>query len=367
MTHSPPRLRSVRCAARRARSGRGVEPTRADVRSGEQARPRAKAPGQATTCPEPALAGLHHDEMRNALLRLDQALYGHEQCCETLNAALICGLAPDERDIASDAHRWCRFGQWLHGPGSAGVEAHPATAAIRAEHERMHRSAAAMLLAAGNRAPVSLADCESFGAALRRMRLAVMRLRRELEDAVHGLDPLTGVASRVGMLAKLREQQAFVQRTGRRCCIAMMDLDRFKAINDAHGHLVGDKVLVTVACQASMRLRPYDRIFRYGGEEFLICLPSTDLSVGLGVVERIRGELAAIAHEAEGKPGFQVTVSFGLALLDPEIPVERSIARADEALYAAKRLGRNRTVAWDATMASPSPGTPGAAPTAAPA
>jgi diguanylate cyclase len=144
-----------------------------------------------------------------------------------------------------------------------------------------------------------------------------------------------------------------VKRNARPCAIAMMDLDRFKSINDTYGHSVGDRVLTGSARYVMTHLRPYDKIFRYGGEEFLICLPDTDLQTGLDLIDRLRSELAALLHEVDGRPPLHATVSFGLAALDPDIRVEAAIDRADKALYAAKAAGRNRALAWAPSMGEP--------------
>jgi diguanylate cyclase (GGDEF)-like protein len=134
----------------------------------------------------------------------------------------------------------------------------------------------------------------------------------------------------------------------------MMDIDHFKNVNDTYGHAMGDRVLGTLLRQVKSELRPYDLLFRYGGEEFLICMPSTDLKNGSDAIDRLRQSLAAVIFEgrAEGgaAPSFHVTVSFGLALLAPDVSVETSIERADKALYAAKAAGRNRAGVWDASM-----------------
>jgi diguanylate cyclase len=301
------------------------------------------------------ISELPQDDMRKALGELDQALYNHEQWCESLYATLICRLVPDERDTDSEAHKKCRFGQWLNGPSVARLRQYPGFVEIGAEHERMHRSAAHLLAADGDRRPITTADYDRFLTSLKRMRLEVLTLKRELEDALYNLDPLTGTLNRIGMLTKLREEQQLVRRNVHRCCIAMMDLDRFKEVNDSYGHLVGDKVLVAVARYTCAHLRPYDRVFRYGGEEFLLCMPDADLGAGLGILDRIRSELATIQHEANGKPSFTITVSFGLTVLDGDAPVEQSIERADRALYAAKTSGRNQIVVWTASAASPPP------------
>jgi len=289
---------------------------------------------------------MSYEEMRAAAVEINQALYNHEQWAEALYATLTCRLAPDERDIDEQSHRKCRFGQWLYGPGAARLKTHPGFVEIIAEHERMHRFAAVLLSANRDNIPISTDDYEQFGNALKRMKLELMTLKRELEDSIYNLDPLTGAANRISMLTKLREQQELVKRKVLHCSIAMMDLDRFKEVNDTYGHRFGDKVLSTVAHHTSTYLRPYDKIFRYGGEEFLICLPDSDLKTAYGIVERLQKELASLPHEAEERGAIRVTVSFGITLLASDVSVEQSIDRADKALYLAKSSGRNCTAIW---------------------
>ena len=137
----------------------------------------------------------------------------------------------------------------------------------------------------------------------------------------------------------------------------MMDLDLFKSVNDKYGHLAGDKVLIGFAHYIMAHLRPYDKLFRYGGEEFLICLADTDLETGRVIMDRLRDELASLPQNGNEKGPFNVTVSFGLSALDPNLSVEQSIDRADKALYAAKTKGRNCIVSWDASMENCPPGT----------
>ena len=270
-----------------------------------------------------AIPNMSGEQMRATLKELEQAAYNHDQWAEMLQSTLICRLPPDQRDISGDAHRMCRFGQWYYRSGVVAHEPHPGFVEIGIEHERMHQYAASLLRSSADGVPISITDYERFVSALKRMRLEVATVQRELEDALYKLDPLTGTPSRVGMLTKLREQQDLVKRKVHACAVAMMDLDLFKTINDKYGHAVGDKVLVGFARYIMAHLRPYDKVFRYGGEEFLICLPDTDLQTGLDIINRLRDELASLPFEADGKEIFHVTVSFGLTLLDPDIPVEQ--------------------------------------------
>ncbi len=289
------------------------------------------------------------EELQAALQQLEQAIYNHEQWHKELNRTLICRLPHDRRDVAADAHRQCRFGQWYYNFAPSKLHDNAAFAAMEIEHERMHRLAARLLDTSETKKVNLPHDYDEFSNALDRLRLQIYTLKREIEDVLYNRDPLTGVESRVGMLTKLREQLELVKRRIQHCCIAIMDLDDFKAVNDTHGHFAGDRVLATYARFVMEHVRTYDKVFRYGGEEFLICLPGTDLKTGYTLFERLREGLAATAVDHGGK-AILVTVSFGVTLLDPDTSVEEAIGRADRAMYAAKAAGRNCSRIWDPSM-----------------
>jgi diguanylate cyclase len=299
---------------------------------------------------EMAIRILSDEQMREGVKVLEQAVYNHEQWAETLFGTLICRLPPDERDMSVDAHCKCRFGQWYYTAGKILLEGHPGFVEIGLEHQRMHQFAASLLRSTVDGVPISISDYERFVSTMKLLRLEITTIRRELEDSLFNLDPLTGTPSRSGMLTKLRAERELVKRNVSTCVVVMMDLDDFKGVNDKYGHGVGDKVLVSSARYVMTHLRPYDKVFRYGGEEFLICLPGADLQSGHDIIDRLREELRSLPHDANGKGTFHTTVSFGLTLLDPDLPVELSIDRADKALYVAKTTGRNRAITWDASM-----------------
>ena len=97
---------------------------------------------------------------------------------------------------------------------------------------------------------------------------------------------------------------------------------------------------------ARAHLRPYDKLFRYGGEKFLICMLTADTTISLAKIERLRSEIAALSHTAEYGESFSTTVSNGIAPLTTDCSVEAVIKRANEALYAAKASGRNFSIVW---------------------
>jgi len=290
------------------------------------------------------------DDLQTALKELDQAIYNHDQWYKELSRVLICRLPFDQRDVAADAHRQCRFGQWYYGSAISHLHEQPAFAAVATEHERMHQMAARLLEASAHAPAILPRDYDSFANTLDRLRLQLQTLRHEIEDSLYNRDTLTGAESRVGMISRLGEQLELVRRRVQQCCIAVMDLDHFKAVNDTFGHLVGDQVLATTVRHIKEHLRPYDRVFRYGGEEFLIVLAGLDLQTGQGIVERMRAGLSAIPlMSAAGQP-VSTTASFGLTLLDPDVTIEQSMDRADQAMYAAKASGRNCARVWDPSM-----------------
>jgi len=293
---------------------------------------------------------LPREQLRGARTQIEQALHNHEQWCEELYATLICRLPPDERDVQCDPHRHCRFGQWYYALDASVLAQQSGFQEVEIEHKRMHEFAAALLRTSADGGDSLLSDYERFVAAMNSMRLEMIALKQQLEGELSNCDPLTGLSNRVGMLAILREQHAMATRGVHNCCVAMLDLDHFKNINDSYGHPVGDNVLMTAAQCAREQLRPYDRLFRYGGEEFLLCMPNTDVITGREICDRIRESVTAYCHVPADEELFRATMSIGLAALDPAVSVEESLDRADKALYAAKAGGRNCTVVWSSSL-----------------
>ncbi|MDR5652021.1 diguanylate cyclase domain-containing protein [Ruixingdingia sedimenti] len=171
-----------------------------------------------------------------------------------------------------------------------------------------------------------------------RQRAAVSRgLRLAL------IDPLTGLYNRRHALPELARITARAQAAGRHCAVMVIDIDRFKAVNDRHGHAAGDAVLAEVARRLAVRTRPGDLLARMGGEEFLFALPETTAEKAHRVAERLCRAIAAEPVALpDGAGALAVTVSIGLALSGGEEPPAALLVRADRALLAAKAEGRNQ-------------------------
>jgi len=181
-------------------------------------------------------------------------------------------------------------------------------------------------------------------------------LREDLASAQREAmtDSLTGVANRKHFDLALRRALAHATRAGEPVSLLLGDIDHFKDFNDSYGHQVGDRVLRTVAQIFLRCVKGRDLVARYGGEEFVVILPQTDLTGATTVAEQIRRFTAAsrVRLKASGRSLGVITLSLGCAQFDPGESPTRLIRRADEALYAAKRAGRNRVASV------PAPGMP---------
>ncbi|MGJ0514870.1 MAG: diguanylate cyclase [Methylomicrobium sp.] len=301
------------------------------------------------------LYGVARDDLQEMIAQLEQALFHHQQWHAALIRALICKLPADQHDFTPESHHECRFGQWYYGKVPEKLRNLPGFIALGNEHKRMHQLAAKLLLEAKAGGTVIPFDYDNFSNALDRMRLEISALEFELENVLYNHDPLTGAINRFGILPALREQQDLIKREVLSCCIAMVDLDNFKNINDLYGHIVGDHVLTATVRYFIKHLRPYDKIFRYGGEEFLLLMQHTELASCYDMMERLRNGLASISIDIDKKElPIHITASFGVVLLDHDTPVETSIDRADKAMYAAKAAGRNCIRIWDTAISSSS-------------
>jgi diguanylate cyclase (GGDEF)-like protein len=167
--------------------------------------------------------------------------------------------------------------------------------------------------------------------------------QRQLRNRLHALadhDSLTGLLNRRGMEKRLEELAGFLERHKVPVVLALLDIDHFKKVNDAHGHDVGDAVLRELARELTRVFRNSDYIARWGGEEFLVALTNAHLEEGTAVLERLRSEIAN--SSAFSVPS--ITLSMGAALWHAEIDLVSALKQADQALYGAKHQGRNTLV-----------------------
>lgn len=200
--------------------------------------------------------------------------------------------------------------------------------------------------------PTRISD-ESRDIALEAARLTSCALSRaqvlEKALAMASSDELTGLINRRGYYQRFEAELERARRHQTPLCVALIDVDHFKILNDSHGHLSGDLVLKTLSDLFSQNLRKSDVICRFGGEEFAILLPDTSLKTAADLLERVRSNTENMQFQSINQEALHVTISIGLAAVDSKpkaslhcSEISEALAHADEQLYAAKNGGRNR-------------------------
>lgn len=173
---------------------------------------------------------------------------------------------------------------------------------------------------------------------------------REIQE-IMTTDRLTSLYNRNYLFTMLEDEFARSARREYLFSLMMIDIDDIKSINDTFGHSSGDKMLFRFGTLLKESLRKFDRAFRYGGEEFVVVLPDTELTVASLVAERVQSafekEIFAFAVAGEDKPtGVSRTISIGVAILSPQTTAEILLTQADEAMYVAKNQGKNRVLKY---------------------
>lgn len=210
----------------------------------------------------------------------------------------------------------------------------------------MHELAHNILIKSDERIDISGSEYRNFTTHAIDFKLHVRNLQYELMSQICVIDHLTGAWNRYAMYSKLHQEKERLMRAGHPTTLCMMDIDHFKSVNDNHGHAVGDQVLKSVIdfCQSS--LRTYDSIYRYGGEEFLFCLPDAEVDETRIVIERLCADLAKLPITLPDGENLSITASFGVASLSKMSSVEETIQEADHALLCAKSKGRDQVCCW---------------------
>ena len=170
------------------------------------------------------------------------------------------------------------------------------------------------------------------------------RLLNERKMAM--LDPLTGVHNRMAYDERIVDELERFERYKTPFVLSVWDLDRFKRINDDYGHQAGDRVLQALAEILGNSVRRVDFVARYGGEEFIVIIPNTSIAGAMNLAEKIRRQVEKMRFHHNGRQ-VDVTISCGLAEARSGDSVENLFKRADDALYQAKKSGRNRCIAAD--------------------
>tara|TARA_E500000318_G_C3543132_1_gene205485 strand:+ start:451 stop:1308 length:858 start_codon:yes stop_codon:yes gene_type:complete len=281
---------------------------------------------------------------------LEAAVEETRQWLALFHRALVCRLRPDPEVVTEDAHRMSQFGRWYSTNRDDDIFSQPAFAMLVDMHQGLYAHAAILAVRGWKDDGLPTEEYDALLHKIDSFNEQAGRMARAFRAALSDLDPLTGTNTRSTMERELTREQQRMRRSGRPCSIAIADIDKFKSVNDTYGHQAGDRVLARVTRIIEDTLRPYDSIYRFGGEEFLICLPDSGPEDARRVLDRVRNMISETPIPIDTGDPLSVTVSFGVTQLVPRRSLKDIMERADRALYEAKNGGRNQVVVWTAEL-----------------
>lgn len=270
--------------------------------------------------------------------------------------SIVCKKPMDRRFAQESGAMASGFEEWLEthreqdAPFQSKLLAQPAFDDLARMNTRIFSLSASLAGAVARGGEIKTAQYDALINQVNQFNDLLQVMRSAFQKAVAEIDPLTGLHNRTVMVEELEREYQRDARTSAEWCLALSDIDFFKKVNDTYGHAAGDIVLASTAGRFLSCLRPYDTIYRYGGEEFLISLPNANLGTANSVLERLRVSLEVSPIGLDNGQDIPVTASFGLVRVDFNSPLKVSIERADVALYASKQNGRNRITTWSSDL-----------------
>ena len=277
---------------------------------------------------------------------IDGTIEEHAEWLKKWHRAIICQAPLDNELLADDPHLQSRFGRWFLANIDKGFLDRAAFGELGKLHETMHYKARDLALLTANGQTIDAGDYDGFIELVTNFNQTIRRVRQGLRQAATESDPVTGLSNREAMINELENERLHAERTKTECCLILVGIDGFRDLLEAHGAVSGDQVLFAAASRLLTKLRPYDRVYRYGGDEFLVCLRSTKEDLALVAAERLHNAFQEQPVVLADGASIPVTAAFGVSMLDTDVPVHESIERVDDARIAAKRAGRNRCVMW---------------------
>mgnify|MGYP001557027981 CR=1 FL=1 len=284
------------------------------------------------------------NEIDQIIQMIELGLEEHAKWMKLWNSRAVCQLPFPQDYFNGTSHLQCDFARWFEGCKQENWLHQIDYESITTVHKNMHEEASKLADSISKGIPVEEENYLKFVNLDWSFTHQLMKLKDKISRLQISYDPLTGIFNRQAMMPILMQEKAYVERDGKQCTLAMADLDFFKQVNDTYGHATGDVVLKNVAGFLRSNLRPYDALFRYGGEEFLVCLPNTDADTGSKLLDRLRLEIEKLPIAVDQEDFVNITVSMGITQMLSNTAIEKSIVMADEALYEAKNRGRNCVV-----------------------
>lgn len=295
-----------------------------------------------------------HLEYESMIRALDAAINAHLAWGRQVLRSALTHTVPGADVLDPAAHEVCQLGQWLrsHAGMLQGINAHKAKA-LEAAHHRMHDAIRAIMEQAQTGQAVPAAQMDAFEQAQDELMRLLTTLKGRLVTEAIRHDPLTGLPLRHGLEHDFSDFQKACRRNQAFFYLAMVDADHFKAVNDRLGHQVGDQALRHLARTLRKNMRDNEPIYRFGGEEFVVLLQTHSTEDARRAAQRLVEAVRAALMPLEQKEPLGLSVTIGLTQVQDEDELSSALQRADQAMYAGKKAGRNRFMLLDAPAQPP--------------
>lgn len=274
-------------------------------------------------------------ELESILSTIDKALAMHEIWREQLNRALICKLPPKEDDLAEDAHKRCAFGQWFYASANAKLRNLHSFQKIENMHQAMHSQAWELCSLLKAHLGIGHKEYDAFANVAAMFRADLIKLRQKISETLEKVDPLTGAYRSKFLLPELQADQARKKETGQPYSLLLLRFD-LTEYNRQEGHAKGDEVLKEAIQSVRGLLGIEDKIFRFAGAEFVICLPGQDREAANATRARILDALAEAFARVNVNLELSLDIEYGIVELDPDAYIDEVIRRAELAVYTLK-------------------------------
>lgn len=281
---------------------------------------------------------LSPDEIQEFATNIERAKLDHVHRLNLFNEQLIFNTT---NEVSFHDSKACVFGQWCASFPNTELK-NNVISHIGILHEKLHDQASLLLNKKSHTDSLTAHEYQKFIDCQEQFINALDSLYGSVVSTKYGIDYLTKLPNRELSQLILEKHYAMFERNNGEYCVAIADLDFFKRVNDVHGHLAGDRVLQLIARMFLARLRKYDSVCRYGGEEFIFVLPNTAINEAENIMNRIRTEIENHSIHLKDRETISVTCSFGLSKFSIGESLDVTIDKADKALYLAKKNGRNQ-------------------------
>lgn len=272
------------------------------------------------------------EQLQRILKTLDDAIVMHDKWRDMLQRTLSCRLPPPAAVLAEDAHRRCAFGHWFYSDGNAGMRKMPTLVEIGELHVAMHSNARKLCGRLSTQEPLPPADYDEWLTSLTRFRGALADLQHKAGLTLRNVDALTGAQTYQSLLPHLRLAQKKLKDNHDPYSLLLVDID-VKEINQACGREAGDHVLRQSILSIKEALSAGDIVFRYGGAEFVVCLPGRHADEAEQVREQLLKRIGKAAREVVGDSLPSFNIHHSVVPLDPKSYLEELLDRAARSTY----------------------------------